>query len=204
MNMKLKSKNIYNIILKNCLLVAIFTMVFGILGYFYAQHKQSTVYKTTQNLIINHSYNGESANDELQADMNLGKTYEKVIESSDVIRTSREYLPSKLRKKYSTSDISGMTHAHSVPGTTIIEISSSSSSASTSAKLTNAVARAAKKEVPNKIPSGSVKSVSHSTKNDAESSTTPSRKKYTALGLAVGFLLGMVIAFSITTWTKLI
>lgn len=204
MNNKIKTKDIYKTVIQNCVLIIAFTIVFGAFGYFYAQHKQSTVYRTTQNVIINHSYNGESANDEVQADLNLTKTYKEVIESDDVIKETREYLPSKLQKKYSVKDIARMTSAQVIPATTMIEISTNASSASTSAKLTNAVVRAAEKEVPSKIPSGSIKSVSKSTKNDAKSITSPSRKKYTVLGLAVGFLLGMVISFSITTWTKLI
>lgn len=204
MNTRFKSKDLYKIIIKNCLLIIIFTIIFGVLGYFYAQHKQSTVYKTNQNLIINHNYTGESANDELQADMGLAKTYEKVIEGNAVVKRAKKYLPNNLQKKYDSKEIAGMINAHVIPGTTMIEISATSSSAGTSAKLTNAMARAAEKEVPNQIPSGSVKSVSRTSKNDAESITTPSRKKYTTLGLAVGFLFGMVIAFSITTWTKLV
>lgn len=204
MSNKFKTKNIYRTIIQNCVLIISFTVIFGVFGYFYAQHKQSTVYKTTQNVIINHSYNGESANDEVQADLSLAKTYKEVIESDDVIRKAKEYLPSKLQKKYSVEDIAGMTSAQVVPATTMIEISTNSPSAKTSAQLTNAIVRAAEKEVPSKIPSGSIKSVSKSDKNDAKSITSPSRKKYTVLGLAVGFLLGMVVSFSITTWTKLI
>lgn len=204
MSNKLKTKDIYKTIIQNCVLIIAFTVIFGALGYFYAQHKQSTTYKTTQNVIIDHSYTGESANDEVQADLSLTKTYKEVIESDDVISEAREYLPSKLQKKYSVEDIAGMTSAQVIPATTMIEISTNSPSAKTSAQLTNAVVRAAEKKVPSKIPFGSVKSVSKSDKNDAKSITSPSRKKYTVLGLAVGFLLGMVVSFSITTWTKLI
>lgn len=204
MSNKSKNNNIYKTVVENCLVIIIFTIIFGMFGYFYAQHKQRTVYKATQNVIINHRYNGESANEEVQADMSLAKTYEKVIESNDVLRKSKEFLPNKLKKKYSVENISGMINAHVIPSTTMIEISANSSSANTSAKLTNAVVHAAEKEVPNKIPSGAIKSVSKSSKDDAKAITSPSRKKYTALGLAVGFLLGMIISFSITTWTKLI
>ncbi|MCI6852763.1 MULTISPECIES: YveK family protein [Limosilactobacillus] len=204
MSNKQKTKDIYKIIIKNCLLIIIFTLGFGVFGYFYAQHKQSTVYKTTQNVIINHSYTGESANDEVQADLSLTKTYQEIIKSDDVVRKAKEYLPNELRKKYSVNDIAKMTSAQVIPSTTMIEISASSPSANTSAQLTNAIVRAAEKEVPSKIPSGSIKSVSKSDKDDAKSITSPSRKKYTVLGLAVGFLLGMVVSFSITTWTKLI
>lgn len=204
MSNKFKTKNVYKTIIQNCVLIIGFTVVFGAFGYFYAQHKQSTVYKTTQNVIINHSYNGESASDEVQADLSLTKTYQEVIKSNDIVRKAKEYLPNKLQKKYSVNDIAKMTSAQAIPSTTMIEISASSASANTSAQLANAVVRAAEKEVPSKIPSGSIKSVSNSSKSDAKSITSPSRKKYTILGLAVGFLIGMVISFSITTWTKLI
>lgn len=204
MSDKLKLNDVYKIIIKNCLLIAIFTVVFGIFGYFYAQHKQTTVYETTQNVIINHRYTGESANDELQSDLGLTKTYEKVIESNDIARKAKSYLPKKLQKKYSMKDIAAMTNVHAIPATTMLSISVKADSAATSTKVANAVARAAEKEIPNKIPSGAVKSVSDSSKSDAKSITSPSRKKYAILGLAVGFLLGMVISFSITTWTKLL
>ena len=204
MNKEIKSKDIYKIIIKNCLLIAAFTVIFGIFGYFYAQHKQTTVYETSQNLIIDHSYSGESANDELQSDMGLTKAYEKIIESNDIAKKARTYLPKKLQKNYSVKDIAAMTSVHAIPSTTMLSISVKDTSDVTSAKITNAFARAAEKEIPNKIPSGAVKSVSDSSKGDAKSITSPSRKKYTSLGLAVGFLLGMVISFSITTWTKLI
>ncbi|WP_295731807.1 YveK family protein [uncultured Limosilactobacillus sp.] len=201
---KFKLKDVYKIVIKNCLVILVFSVIFGILGYLYAQHKQSTVYETTQNLIINHSYTGESANEELQSDMSLTKTYAKVIESNDVTKKAKSYLPKNLKKKYNDKDIASMTSVRVIPETTMIKISAKSPSARTSAKLTNALAKAAEKEVPNKIPSGSLKSVSNSSKQDAESITSPSRKKYAALGLAVGFLFGMVVSFSITTWTKLI
>ncbi|HJF53995.1 MAG TPA: lipopolysaccharide biosynthesis protein [Limosilactobacillus coleohominis] len=204
MTNKFKSIDIYKIVIKNCLVIFVFALIFGILGYLFAQHKQSTVYETTQNLIINHSYTGEAANEELQSDMSLTKTYAKVMESNDVAKKAKSYLPKKLQKKYSAKDITSMTSVRVIPETTMIKISAKSPSATTSAKLTNALAKAAEKEIPNKIPSGSVKSISNSNKQDAESITSPSRKKYAALGLAVGFLFGMVISFSITTWTKLI
>ncbi|MFO9711862.1 hypothetical protein R9X48_14935 (plasmid) [Lacticaseibacillus rhamnosus] len=64
---------------------------------------------------------------------------------------------------------------------------------------------AAAKQIPERVPSaGKVSLFAKETADDAQSNTTPSAKKYALIGAAVGFLLGMVVAFSVTTWTKLI
>lgn len=204
MKNKISSKSLYTIILKNGIVIIVLTAIFGIIGYFYAQHKQSTVYEVTQNVIINRSYKGNSASEELQADLSLGKTYEKVIEGNNVSRQARLYLPKKLKKRYSAADINSMTNVSSVQGTTMLKISVTSSSANLSAEIANAVTKAAIKQIPDEIPSGSIKAVSKADQRDANSITSPSRKKYIKIGMSVGFLLGLVIAFSITTWKNLL
>lgn len=200
----MNNKSIYKVIIKNAIFIILLTVVFGIAGYFYAQHKQKTVYETTQNLIINHSYNGDSANEKLQSDLGLVKTYENVIEGNDTSRKARTYLPKNLQNKYSVDEINSMTSVHAIPETTMLRVSVKSPSAKTSAQITNAVTRAAESQISKRIPSGSVKRASSCDERDAKSITTPSRKKYTELGLALGFLVGILIAFSITTWTRLI
>ena len=51
---------------------------------------------------------------------------------------------------------------------------------------------------------GNVQLLAKSTINSVDSITKPSFKKYVAVGSALGILIGMVIAFSVTTWKKLI
>lgn len=98
-----------------------------------------------------------------------------------------------------------MVKAHPVMQTTIVKVTVKAENAKASSKIVNAVTAAAEQQIPKKVPSaGKISLFAKATADDAQSITIPSIKKFTLIGAAVGFLLGMVIAFSVTTWTKLI
>lgn len=202
---KISLGNLSKIVWKNIITILIMTILFGGLGILYANHKKHTDYESVRSMMTDHSYNGSSANEKLQADINLGKTYSKIIESNDVAKAAHKKLPKKLRRKYSSSQISSNVKADPVMQTTIIKVSAKANSAKDSAAIVNAVTDAATDKIPEKVPSaGKVSLFSKATADEAVSHTSPSRKKFALLGAAVGFLLGLIIAFSVTTWTKLI
>ena len=202
---KISMNNISKIIWKNIVIIFVMTILFGLCGALYAKHKQHTTYESVRNIMTGRSYNGSVANEELQADINLGKTYAKIVESKDVASAARNKLSKKLRKQYSTDQISSMIDAEPLMQTTIIKVSAKADNPHSSSKIVNAVTEAAAKKIPQKVSSaGKVSLFSKATVNEAESHTSPSIKKVTLIGAAVGFLLGLVIAFSITTWINLI
>lgn len=204
-NTKISLKNISKIIWKNILVIVITTLLFGIAGAMYAKHKQHTDYISSRNIMTSSSYRGAAANEEVQANINLGDTYAKIVESKDVAQVAHRNLPKSIKKEYSVAQISSMVKAHPVMQTTIVKVTVKAENAKASSKIVNAVTAAAEQQIPKKVPSaGKISLFAKATADDAQSITIPSIKKFTLIGAAVGFLLGMVIAFSVTTWTKLI
>ena len=204
-NTKISLKNISKIIWKNILVIVITTLLLGIAGAMYAKHKQHTDYISSRNIMTSSSYRGAAANEEVQANINLGDTYAKIVESKDVAQVAHRNLPKSIKKEYSVAQISSMVKAHPVMQTTIVKVTVKAEKAKASSKIVNAVTAAAEQQIPKKVPSaGKISLFAKATADDAQSITIPSIKKFTLIGAAVGFLLGMVIAFSVTTWTKLI
>ena len=202
---KISLKNISKIIWKNILVIVITTLLLGIAGAMYAKHKQHTDYISSRNIMTSSSYRGAAANEEVQANINLGDTYAKIVESKDVAQVAHRNLPKSIKKEYSVAQISSMVKAHPVMQTTIVKVTVKAENAKASSKIVNAVTAAAEQQIPKKVPSaGKISLFAKATADDAQSITIPSIKKFTLIGAAVGFLLGMVIAFSVTTWTKLI
>lgn len=204
-NTKISLKNISKIIWKNILVIVITTLLLGIAGAMYAKHKQHTDYISSRNIMTSSSYRGAAANEEVQANINLGDTYAKIVESKDVAQVAHRNLPKSIKKEYSVAQISSMVKAHPVMQTTIVKVTVKAENAKASSKIVNAVTAAAEQQIPKKVPSArKISLFAKATADDAQSITIPSIKKFTLIGAAVGFLLGMVIAFSVTTWTKLI
>lgn len=205
MSSSLKVKNISKTVLKNILIIFLSTLIFAVLGGVNALRHRHTIYEAERNIMTSHSYRGSGANEEVQADINLGKTYSKIVESNDVAKLAHRNLSSKLRKKYSVSDLQSMVNANNMMQTTIVKVEVKADSAKNATTIVNAVSEAAAKTIPRKVPSaGTLSLFAKANSKDATSITTPSIKKRTLLGAAVGLLIGMIIAFSITTWTKLI
>lgn len=205
MNNKVDLRGISHTIWKNLLIILTMTIVFGIMAGLYANHKKHTVYMAERNIMTERSYNGSSANEELQADINLGKTFAQIIESKDVAKAAHKALPLSIRKKYSVKDINSIVDAHPIMQTTIIEVKVKANSARNASSITNAVVNASTDQIVRKVPSVTeIKPFAKVDANETQSTTSPSVKKYTLLGAAIGFLLGMVISFSITTWKKLV
>lgn len=205
MSSSLKVNNISKTVLKNILVIVLSMLIFAVLGGVNALRHRHTIYEAERNIMTSHSYRGSGANEEVQADINLGKTYAKIVESNDVAKLAHRNLSSKLRKKYSVSDLESMVNANSMMQTTIVKIEVKADSAKSATAIVNAVSEAAAKTIPRKVPSaGKVSLFAKANYKDATSVTTPSLKKRTLLGAAIGLLIGLIIAFSITTWTKLI
>lgn len=204
-NSRISINSISKIVWKNICLILISTIIFGLAGALYAKHKKHTDYEAVRSIMINHAYHGAAANEEVQADISLGRTYSKIVESQDVANSARHNLSKKLKRKYSSNQISSMVNASPVDQTTIIKIGVKSDSAKDSTALVNAVTKASAKQIPTKVPyAGKISLFAKAKQSEAQSRTFPSIKKFAVLGAAVGFLIGMIIAFSITTWIHII
>lgn len=198
-------KDISKIVWINVCIILVATILFGLGGNLYAKHKQHTTYESVRNIMTTRSYDGAAANEELQADLSLGNTYAEIVESNDTAKAARKYLPKNLRKQYSSEQISSMINAEPIMQTTIVKVSAKANTAKDSAAIVNAVAKASANKIPQKVISaGKISLFSKAVASEAKSNTSPSTKKLTLLGAAIGFLLGLVLSFSATTWVYLI
>ena len=194
-------KDISKIIWINICIILVATILFGLGGNLYAKHKQHTTYESVRNIMTTRSYDGAAANEELQADLSLGNTYAEIVESNDTAKAARKYLPKNLRKQYSSEQISSMINAEPIMQTTIVKVSAKANTAKDSA----AIVKASANKIPQKVTSaGKISLFSKAVASEAKSNTSPSTKKLTLLGAAIGFLLGLVLSFSATTWVYLI
>ncbi|MDD1401414.1 Wzz/FepE/Etk N-terminal domain-containing protein [Limosilactobacillus reuteri] len=197
-------KNISKVVWKNVFIILITTIIIGLGGNLYAKHKQHTTYESVRNIMTSRAYDGANANEELQADINLGNTYAKIIESNDTAAAARKYLSKDLQKKYNAEQISSMVNAEPIMQTTIVRVSAKANTSHDSAAVVNAVAEAAAKKIPQRVTSANKISLfSKAVADEAKSDSSPSIKKLTLLGAAVGFLLGFILSFSATTWVYL-
>ena len=205
MSNKITLNNISKVVWKNLIVILVITIIGSLAGGFYAEHKKHTSYVADRSLMISHGYNDSTANEQVQADLSLTKTYKGMLDSIDVANAARKTLPKKLQKKYSASEIQSMIRVKTVDQSLVLDVSVRANRAKDATKIVNAVVDAAQTELPKMSPSvGTVSTFAKAKTSDATSQTSPSAKKYALLGAAVGLLVGMVLAFSITTWKNLI
>lgn len=198
-------KNIYQVVIKNLVIILAFAVICGGGMAIQAKMHRTTTYTAERSIYFESDYSGNAANEKLMADINLIKTYNQMIESDNVASVARKKLPKKLQHKYSVSDIAGMVSASQVQMSLVSTIHVKADSAKDSTLIVNAVANAAKEELPQMASSISeVRLFSAAKVSEATSKTTPSLKKRALLGVAIGLLIGMLVSFSITTWKKLI
>lgn len=192
----------------------IFTVVLAIIGgigmFGYAKHKQKTTYTAERFVLVSHDINenkqATSYNQSITvADLNMMPSYEDIIENEQVAQNARKYLPAKLRKHYSASDISTAISAKSRQQSLVLKVSAETSSPTDSVSIVNAVTKSFEKQLPKIQPgAGQVHLLAKATKENVSSSTTPSKKKYLVAGVALGGLVGIIISFVAITWRKLL
>lgn len=193
-----------------CVLIVIIFSLLGGAGMFgLAKHRQNTYYVAQRSVVISHRIQrNEDTNNqdsETSPDISMMPTYKNIAEDPIVAKKARTYLPSKLRHKYSAYDISQLIDTHTSQLSLVLNIKVKTQNKNNSIKVVNAVSRAFKQELPKVQPgAGTVKLLSPATKESVLLVRTPHVKKYVALGLAVGFLLGLIISFLYITWVKLL
>ena len=207
MSIQQSSKSTSSII-RSVIIVVVFTLLGGGGMFALAKHRQHTYYEAKRSMVISHDIHNQNGtsdpNNTLNSpDLSMMPTYRKIVENPTIARTARHYLPKKLRKKYSTNDISKMIDTHISDQSLVLDLTVDAGDKGSAVKIANAVSRAFKEELPS-IQPGTVRLLAPASKSDVLSVTTPHAKKYVVVGLAFGCLLGLIIDFVYVTWTKLL
>lgn len=206
MNNKYTLKSIGSILIKNIFLIVICGVLFGGLFGLIAKHRQTTTYIADRSIIISHDKTvSRTPNSQVLADQNMIPTYQDVIDNPMITSNARKYLSKDIKKEYPSDRIAHIVEANAKPNSLVINISARTDSAKASVEIVNAVSKSMKDKLPEiDERAGNVQLLAKSTVSSVDSITKPSFKKYVAVGSALGILIGMVIAFSVTTWKKLI
>lgn len=190
---------------------AILTVILALLGggamFGYAKHKQKTTYTATRYVLISHNVtqqNPDRNNPVSTDDLNMMPSYADIAENELIAKEARPYLPKKVRKANSANQINEAVSAKTSPQSLVLKLSAKTGQAKDSVLIVNAVAKSLQKELPELQPgAGQVHLLAAAQKANVTSETTPNKKKYTLVGVALGGLLGLIISFIAITWTKL-
>ncbi|MBM6954601.1 Wzz/FepE/Etk N-terminal domain-containing protein [Limosilactobacillus coleohominis] len=166
-----------------------------------AKHKQSTTYTSTQSVLISHNIeqdiNNSNPQDSLTiADMNMMKTYAQIAESPNLITTAHKQLPSKIKKQYSINSMMDAINTKTRDQSLVLTISAKSSDKQSSMEMSNAVVNTLQKDLSKYQPgAGEVHVLAKKSMHNVTSETTPHLKKYVAVGVALGGMIGIIISF---------
>lgn len=200
-NEKMSLDKIIKVLVKNIIIIIIFALIGGGSFYLIAKHKQSTSYTAERNLVINHRLDKNRSKSQLDTDLNMVPTYRDMIEDRNVITDAYHRLPSKMRKNVNVKDVSNSISTNSRPGSLVISVKANTGSPEESVAYANSVVEAAKAKLPDMQNGiGTVHIYSKATSKNVEVITHNSTKKHTLVGLALGIIAGMIIAFARTSF----
>lgn len=193
------------VIVKNIIVILVFTIIGGIGAGLYAKHKKQTFYYANSSILVNANLNRtDYKNSAVMAEKGMMKTYEKITGNQETMRVAKKYLPHKINKEYSTDQLFSVVNVNSDPDSLVLGINARTDKSEDSVKIANAVAKAAQVQLPKYSPNNShVQILTRANKENVTSRTTPSTKKYAVLGAALGLLIGMILSFSVTTWKNM-
>ena len=202
----MKLKSLRKNVLKSLVIVIVLAILGGGLMGFHAKRSQTTTYTTKTNIIVSHDLNNvsnENTNDGqtiVNADLNMMPTYEDIAKNITISKQAKKYLPLKVRKEYSLDDINNAVNAKTRPQSLVLTMEATTKSKYDSVEIANSSAKAFIKELP-KVQTGvnNVRIIDKATKLNTTSKTSPSVKKYVAVGIALGGLIGLIISFMFIT-----
>lgn len=194
--------NLVKMFWKSIILIFVLAICGGVIMGLIGKHKQSTTYTSTQSLLISHNveqvvrHSNENQDPLMMADLNMMKTYSQIAESSEVITGAHKQLPKKIRKEYSINDMENAIKAKTHDQSLVLTISAKSSNKNASMEMSNAVSQTLKNNLNKYQPgSGTVHILTPNSKRNVSSETTPHLRKYVAVGVALGGIIGIVISF---------
>lgn len=193
---------------KSIVLIIVLALVGGLSMGLLAKHRQQTTYIASRNVLISHNLTRYSSNTSRNGqstsivtdDQQMMDTYKDVVDDNQILIAAKRKLPKKLQQKYSVNDLHSIVSAKSKPQTLILTVKAETKSAKNSAIISNAVSSAFKEQIPNIQPgAGHIALLGKAKAKYANSVTRPHAKKYAAVGVVLGGLVGIIISFSVIT-----
>lgn len=193
---------------KSIVLIIVLALIGGSILGILAKKKQHTTYTATRSVLITHNLNHYLKNDNTEnpqnnivnIDQSMMPTYEEITENSQISSDVHKHLSKKMRRDYSSNELNRDISAKSHPQSLVLKIKVKTDSASDSVKIVNATALSLKRQLVKIQPgAGTVVPLAKASKDNVTSETTPHAKKYVAVGVALGGLVGIIISFTLVT-----
>lgn len=187
------------------LLIIIMALIGGAFLGLVAKKKQHTTYTATRNVLISRNlnqYNSEENNGSIQNSMvaneqGMMESYKEIAEDRQVTDKAREMLPTKMKKQISAQKFNDAITADSSQQSLVLKLEATSNSPAKSVKMVNLTAEALRKQLPKIQPGvGKVVPLAKANETNVSSKTTPNAKKYAAVGVALGGLVGIIVSFT--------
>lgn len=187
------------------MILAVSMLICGAGMYGLAKKKQVTYYSAERSMVISHNLQDEKNNENYPLDQQMMITYKKVADNPIVSQEAHKYLPSKLRKNYSSEDIENMVSSKASPQSLVLTMQAKSSDKMVAVKTVNAMSEAMKKKLPSIQPgAGQVRLLAPANNKSVDRVSTPHIRKYVEVGLVIGVLIGLIICFVKETWDRLL
>lgn len=201
---KYSINDILKILMKNIIWIIVLAVIGGVVLGAYAKHKEHTTYTASRNILISHNLKNKRAFSQVNGDLAMIPTYAELIEERPVTDEAYKLLSKKEKSKITKDSLSSSIDAKSKPQSLIISIKATTDNKESAITIANKTALAAKRELP-KIQEGvgNIYVYPKANEKNVVSETHSSVKKYLILGAALGALIGMVVAFVITSWKHL-
>lgn len=203
-------KDLVSLCWKSFVIIIVLALVGGTVMGLVAKKKKHTTYTARRNILITHNLDqftkNESGNEQpiVSTDLDMMPTYKELVSDSQVLSKARNTLSKKTRKNYSISKIDSAISAKSKDQSLVLTIEAKTDSAKDSVKLANAVSKSFKEELPTLQPGvGYISLLSKAKESNVSSQTSPHTKKYVAVGVALGGLVGMVASFLMFSFSDL-
>ncbi|MEY8441574.1 chain-length determining protein [Lactobacillaceae bacterium 24-114] len=194
-------KDLLSLFWKYFLVILVLAAIGGAAMGYVGHKKQHTTYTATRNVLITHNLSetttsGIGEYNVVNQDQDMMTTYKEIVNDDEILSVARKNLPKSTRKNYTVGMLEKIVVAKNKPQSLVLTIEAKTTSKNDSVQIVNAVARAFKQELPSIQPGvGDIQLLSKATTNNATSDTKPHVKKYIAVGIALGGLVGLIISF---------
>lgn len=195
-------QEVWQIFVKNIIVIACSTVILGGLAFVYAKHQQTVTYTSERLLAVQHHVNYHyRADSQVNANTAMAPTYAEIIKSPVITDSAQKSLPKHLRKQISRSEFADAVTAKQKDGTVVISVKATADSAAKSAAIANHTAETAAEKLPLiNHDADQIMLFPAAKKSTAEMTRHGSVKKDALAGAALGFILGMTFGFIRTSW----
>ncbi|WP_167815091.1 YveK family protein [Sporolactobacillus shoreae] len=190
----LNLKELFFVIRKNVLLIIGVTILAGVAGALYTHYFVSPQYEATTRILVNQLDSGKSTlytTNAVQTNLELVNTYSVIIDDPSVLNQ----VIRNLNLNMTADQLAGTLTVNTVQNSQVFSLTAKTGSAEQSVRIVNNVAQVFRMQVKNVMNVDNVSILSPATLASNATKVSPSLKMNTTIGLALGLMVSVGLAF---------